>query len=81
MDVVRSTTVESSMSIEHRGEPVLNAQSRQAAPRLESSRPAQSGPVPRRVGGAGAGSPVAHPRRWLMLPVVLMAMFMAGFDI
>ncbi|MGP7997108.1 MAG: MFS transporter [Streptosporangiaceae bacterium] len=23
----------------------------------------------------------AHPRRWLMLPVVLMAMFMAGFDI
>jgi EmrB/QacA subfamily drug resistance transporter len=25
--------------------------------------------------------PDAHPRRWLMLPVVLMAMFMAGFDI
>jgi len=25
--------------------------------------------------------PNAHPRRWLMLPVVLMAMFMAGFDI
>ena len=26
-------------------------------------------------------APDAHPRRWLMLPVVLMAMFMAGFDI
>ena len=25
--------------------------------------------------------PDAHPRRWLMLPVVLMAMFMASFDI
>ena len=70
---------------------MLNAQSRQAAPqlessrqaalRLESSRPAHSGPVPRRAGGDGAGSPVAYPRRWLMLPVVLMAMFMAGFDI
>src|SRR5581483_5344100 len=31
--------------------------------------------------GPGAGSDGAHPRRWLMLPVVLMAMFMAGFDI
>ncbi len=29
-----------------------------------------------------AGAPVGeHPRRWFMLPVVLMAMFMAGFDI
>ncbi len=26
-------------------------------------------------------APDAYPRRWLMLPVVLMAMFMAGFDI
>jgi len=26
-----------------------------------------------------AGSP--DPRRWLMLPVVLMAMFMAGFEV
>ena len=32
-------------------------------------------------GEAGGESPGAHPRRWLMLPVVLMAMFMAGFDI
>jgi MFS family permease len=24
---------------------------------------------------------MGHPRRWLMLPVVLLAMFMAGFDI
>jgi len=29
----------------------------------------------------GGTVPNAHPRRWLMLPVVLMAMFMAGFDI
>ncbi len=29
--------------------------------------------------GPGASGP--DPRRWLMLPVVLMAMFMAGFDI
>jgi hypothetical protein len=27
----------------------------------------------------GTGSP--DPRRWLMLPVVLMAMFMAGFEV
>src|SRR5437763_10155110 len=101
MDVVRSTTVESSMSIEHRGEPVLNAQSRQAAPqlessrqaatrlessrqaalRLESSRSAQSRPVPRRAGGNGAGSPVAYPHPWLMLPVVMMGMLVGGLDI
>jgi EmrB/QacA subfamily drug resistance transporter len=30
---------------------------------------------------ADSEPPGAHPRRWLMLPVVLMAMFMAGFDI
>src|SRR3984885_592500 len=30
---------------------------------------------------ANAQSTEAYPRRWLMLPVVLMAMFMAGFDI
>src|SRR5260370_5759147 len=29
----------------------------------------------------GGTVPNAHPRRWLMLPVLLMAMFMAGFDI
>ncbi len=50
---------------------MLNAQARQAtlrprAPRSSSSSPAPSG---------------ADPRRWLMLPVVLTAMFMAGFDI
>ena len=27
-----------------------------------------------------AQSTEAYPRRWLMLPVVLMAMFMAGFE-
>jgi EmrB/QacA subfamily drug resistance transporter len=35
--------------------------------------------------GAQAGTPAAvqdgDPRRWLMLPVILIAMFMAGFDI
>ena len=30
---------------------------------------------------SGSEPPGANPRRWLMLPVVLMAMFMAGFDI
>lgn len=45
------------------------------------SRPAALWLAPRRAHGAGGGSPGANPRRWLMLPVVLMAMFMAGFDI
>ncbi len=39
------------------------------------SRPAAAPPL------AGSDSPGPCPRRWLMLPVVLMAMFMAGFDI
>src|SRR5580700_8970547 len=62
------------MVIERRGESVSNAQPRLAPHRLTVPRPA-SPPA------TGAGSPEAHPRRWLMLPVVLMAMFMAGFDI
>jgi hypothetical protein len=33
------------------------------------------GLVPGRTGNG------AYPRRWLMLPVVLIAMFMAGFDV
>ncbi len=33
-----------------------------------------------RVTGRTAGRD-GHPRRWLMLPVILIAMFMAGFDI
>jgi len=45
------------------------------------SRTVPSRPAPRHAGAAGAGSPGAYQRRWLMLPVVLMAMFMAGFDI
>ena len=32
------------------------------------------------TGDATAGAD-GHPRRWLMLPVILIAMFMAGFDI
>ncbi len=39
------------------------------------SRPAAAPPL------AGSDSPGPYPRRWLMLPVVLIAMFMAGFDI
>ena len=36
----------------------------------------------RHVTHAGQARPAdGYPRRWLMLPVVLMAMFMAGFDI
>jgi EmrB/QacA subfamily drug resistance transporter len=51
---------------------VANAPSPPAAPRPALSRPAP--PVP-------GHDPGVNPRRWLMLPVVLMAMFMAGFDI
>jgi hypothetical protein len=29
----------------------------------------------------GAAGQQPYPRRWAMLPVVLIAMFMAGFDI
>src|SRR5258708_23442897 len=34
-----------------------------------------------RAGASSASAPGPDPRRWLMLPVVLMAMFMAGFHI
>src|SRR5215475_5452353 len=85
MTVVRSTTVEPSMAIEWRGESVRNAQSRPATLQTQPSLPAQPLPAPRHAPRhaprAGAVSPGAHPRRWLMLPVVLMAMFMAGFEI
>jgi EmrB/QacA subfamily drug resistance transporter len=53
---------------------VLNARSRSASSR-QSPRHAR-GP-----GSLAAASGDGYPRRWLMLPVVLMAMFMAGFDI
>jgi hypothetical protein len=69
------------MAIEWRGESVRNAQSRPAALQTQPPLPARPLPAPRHAPGAGAGSPGTHPRRWLMLPVVLMAMFMAGFDI
>ena len=52
-----------------------------AQPRTAPSGTAPSWAVPRPAREAGAGTPGAHPRRWLMLPVVLVAMFMAGFDI
>jgi EmrB/QacA subfamily drug resistance transporter len=62
---------------------VANAPSQSAASRLASSRPESSQPAPSRPRAreAGAGAAGVYPRRWLMLPVVLMAMFMAGFDI
>jgi EmrB/QacA subfamily drug resistance transporter len=50
---------------------VLKAQSRQATLRLRASRPSSPSSAPA----------AADPRRWIMLPVVLTAMFMAGFDI
>lgn len=37
-------------------------------------------PASTRRAGVAAGAD-GHPRRWLMLPVILIAMFMAGFDI
>jgi len=61
--------------------PSQPAASRSALPRSALPRPARPRPVPRPALGAGAGPAGEHPRRWLMLPVVLMAMFMAGFDI
>ena len=54
----------------------MNAPSQSVLP-----QPAPARPVPLQAREAGAGSAGVHPRRWLMLPVVLMAMFMAGFDI
>jgi EmrB/QacA subfamily drug resistance transporter len=58
---------------------VANARPRLASPRLASLRLAALRATPPLQGGGE--SPGTHPRRWLMLPVVLMAMFMAGFDI
>ena len=50
------------------------------APTQSAARqPAAPSPVPSRSGPSQSAG--AYPRRWLMLPVVLMAMFMAGFDI
>jgi EmrB/QacA subfamily drug resistance transporter len=43
--------------------------------------PGIPGPAGRAGRDAAAAGPDAYPRRWLMLPVVLIAMFMAGFDI
>jgi EmrB/QacA subfamily drug resistance transporter len=60
---------------------VVNAPSQSAAPRPTRSGPAWYRPAPRHAPGADAGSAGEDPRRWLMLPVVLVAMFMAGFDI
>ncbi len=48
---------------------MLNARSR--SPRQAPRHPREAAPGPAE----------GYPRRWLMLPVVLMAMFMAGFDI
>jgi EmrB/QacA subfamily drug resistance transporter len=47
----------------------------------DRSRSASSQHAPRHAHGAATSSADGYPRRWLMLPVVLMAMFMAGFDI
>jgi EmrB/QacA subfamily drug resistance transporter len=44
-------------------------------------RSASSQHTPRHARAAALSSTGEYPRRWLMLPVVLMAMFMAGFDI
>jgi EmrB/QacA subfamily drug resistance transporter len=36
---------------------------------------------PQATAGQAIAGPDGYPRRWLMLPVILIAMFMAGFDI
>ena len=46
----------------------------------EDTRQAQARPATERQEQAPA-SEAGHPKRWVMLPVVLIAMFMAGFDI
>jgi EmrB/QacA subfamily drug resistance transporter len=47
----------------------------------DRSRSDSSRHAPRHARGAAMSSADEYPRRWLMLPVVLIAMFMAGFDI
>jgi EmrB/QacA subfamily drug resistance transporter len=47
----------------------------------DRSRSASSQHSARHAPAAALSSAEGYPRRWLMLPVVLMAMFMAGFDI
>ena len=47
----------------------------------EAARAPVSVTAPAVAAPADAAAPDAYPRRWLMLPVILIAMFMAGFDI
>src|ERR1700753_1181279 len=51
-----------------------------AQPGPDESAPVVPSPVPARPERAGPEQD-GHPQRWLMLPVILIAMFMAGFDI
>src|SRR3954453_20705001 len=46
-----------------------------------AQRPAAADGLSRAGQGRAALAEQTYPRRWLMLPVVLIAMFMAGFDI
>jgi EmrB/QacA subfamily drug resistance transporter len=54
---------------------VADAMSRTTGSREATASAAAAAP------GSAAAAPGPDPRRWLMLPVVLIAMFMAGFDI
>jgi EmrB/QacA subfamily drug resistance transporter len=47
----------------------------------ETVRARASVPAPAVANQADAAAQDGYPRRWLMLPVILIAMFMAGFDI
>src|SRR5258708_17290465 len=69
-DIVLFDGHRTSMFFERQGVLVVNAVSR-AVNSLAAVR----------AGASSASAPGPDPRRWLMLPVVLMAMFMAGFDI
>src|SRR5258708_29710382 len=70
IDVVLFDGHRTSMFFELQGVLVVNAVSR-AVNSLAAVR----------AGASSASAPGPDPRRWLMLPVVLMAMFMAGFAI
>jgi len=50
------------------------------APQLANGA-AATAQAPAQVTPGQAAQEEGHPRRWLMLPVILIAMFMAGFDI
>jgi EmrB/QacA subfamily drug resistance transporter len=50
-------------------------------PRAQTSLTDPAAATPAAATRAAASDPEEYPKRWVMLPVILIAMFMAGFDI